>query len=997
MRLRVLGAMEVDGDGGWQPVRALKQRMLLATLLLGGGSPVSIDRLVDQLWPDERPGDPTNQVYLLVSRLRRVFGADGAQLIRTIDPGYVCALAPGDVDAGRFEQLAERGSRALAGGELDLAVQQLTEALELWRGPAYADTSASGAAAAEATRLEQVRLAALESRLDAELRLGRHAAVTGELQRLAEEHPFRERFRGLLMLALYRSGRQAEALEAYGQAHRRLVEELGVEPGPELRDLQQRMLRADPALSGPALELAMVMARPAQLPTDLPSMTGRQAELDQLLALADRVGEHPGAAVIAAIDGMAGIGKTALAVHAAHRVADALPDGQVFLDLHGFTRGLEPLAPATALERLLRSIGVPGEAVPDGVDDRAALWRSRLAGKRLVLLLDNAVSESQVRPLLPGSGCLVLATSRHRLGDLDDAVPVALDVLSSDAAIDLFRLAAGPGRLDGEPEESVAEAVELCGRLPLAIRLLAGRLRKRPAWRLADLLDRLRQDHARVGELDTGKRSVAAAFALSYEPLDPDQRRLFRRLGLHPGADFDAYAAAALADLDLRTAECALEELVDVNLLQSHSFARYTFHDLVRAYAAETAQSEDPEPDCAAAIDRLLSYYTRTAADAMDACVPDRRRQRPEVGAAEVQTPDFGAGNRRALAWLDRERANLVAAGGCAADAGRPARAYQLSNVVSRYLRNGPFNSDAMALHEHHLRAARAEGNRTEEALALWLLGSISFHTSGKATTVDYLRQALALLPEDDRTRRASLLADLSAALRAHSAFSESRDCLRTAAELYREHGDRKGEAHALCGMSEVAQVLGEFEAAEEHGLRAVALAEEFGDSWTRAYSHHSLGFTYVAMARHESALEHLRVALRLGVESGRRHDECIIHALIGTALCGLGRDGEALESAERGLALAREIQFGNGELEASHSLGEVLLACGRAEEAVEHLTVALDLAVRLEQPLDEAREHKVLGAAVAELGRSGEAHEHRQWAQELYTQLGVPARPEPA
>jgi DNA-binding SARP family transcriptional activator/Tfp pilus assembly protein PilF len=991
MRLRVLGAMEVRGDGGWLPVRALKQRVLLATLLLGGGAPVSIDRLVDQLWPEERPSDPANQVYLLVSRLRRVFGTDGAQLIRTTDPGYVCALQPDDVDAGRFERLSERGSRALADGELDQAVRFLSEALELWRGPAFADTSASEAAAVEASRLEQVHLATLESRLDADLRLGRHAAVTGELQQLVDEHPFRERFRGLLMLALYRSGRQAEALEAYGHAHSRLVEELGVEPGLELRDLHQRMLRADPALSGPAFELATAAVTPAQLPTDLPSMTGRQAELDQLLALADRVGEHPGTAVIGAIDGMAGIGKTALAVHAAHKLAGRFPDGQVFLDLHGFTQGLEPLAPATALERLLRSIGVPGEEIPDGVDGRAALWRSRLAGKQLVLLLDNAVSESQVRPLLPGSGCLVLVTSRHRLGDLDDAVPVALDVLSAGEAIELFRLAAGPDRLTGEPAEAVAEAVELCGRLPLAIRLLAGRLRKRPAWRLADLLERLRHG---TFELDTGNRSVAAAFALSYEPLDKDQRRLFRLLGLHPGADFDAYAAAALAELDVDVAERILEELVDVHLLQSHSFARYSFHDLVRAYAAETAHREDSASDRAEAMDRLLGYYVSTAAKAMDAYAPARRHLRPSVQPSAARVPDFGEDKRRALAWLDQERANLVA---LAVDTGRPAQVCQLSALLNRYLVNGVYNSDARTLYEQHLRAAQALGDRVEEAMALWLLGDLAYDTTGRAAALDYLRQALARLPEDDMLRRAGLLNDLSTVYCSTSRFAEATDCLRQASAAYRELGERIGEANALRGLAEVAQVLGEFDTAQEHALQAIELARESGDVSVLANCHHSLGLTYISMGRYESAHEQLSTALLLCQECGHRPGESVVRALLGNALRGMGQHAEALESAERGLALAREIQFGNGELEAQQALGETLLACGRAAEAVEHLTSALDLAVRLEQPLDEARAHRVLGDAVHGLGRPAEAHDHRRQAADLYARLGVPMRPEPA
>jgi DNA-binding SARP family transcriptional activator len=988
MRLRVLGEMEVRGSEGWLPVRALKQRMLLATLLLGRGSPVSIERLIDQLWPDEQPRDPANQVHLLVSRLRRLFGADGSEVIQTVRPGYLLTLAPEGTDADRFEQLAEQGSRALGKDQPEQAVDALAEGVALWRGPAYTDALSCAAVAAEAERLEQVRLAVLEARLDAELRLGRHATVAGELRGLVDDHPFRERLSALLMLALYRSGRQADALEAYQRAYRRLDEELGVQPGPELQDLHQRMLQGDPAL-GPAVENAAAATKPAQLPTDLSSMTGRRAELEGLLALADRGGHRPGAVVISAIDGMAGIGKTALAVHVAHKLAGKFPDGQVFLDLHGFTHGLAPLSPATALDRLLRSIGVSGEEIPDTVESRAALWRTRLAGKQLLLLLDNAASESQVQPLLPaGSGCLVIVTSRHRLGDLDDAVPVSLDVLSASDAVALFYKVAGPGRLDRETAELVGDAVDLCGRLPLAIRLLASRLRKRSAWRLADLLERLRDDRARVIELDTGRRSVAAAFGVSYEQLDDEQRRVFRLLGQHPGADFDAYAAAALADLDVSAAERVLEGLVDVHLLQLRSYARYAFHDLLRAYAADIARQEDSRSDRVAATDRLLDYYAYTVSKAVDAYAPARRHFRLRVPPVPASVPDFGAAEDRALAWLDAERTNLVAATEHAVVGGRPMQACRLSRLLSRYVRNGAYNSDAKTLYEHHLLAARAEGNRTEEALALWLLGTLYFYTTNRAEALDYYRRALACLPDDDRVSRAGLLSDLSAALRARSRFAEARDNLRQAVDTYHEIGDRIGEANALCGLSDVAQFLGDFGAAHSHGLRAVALGRESGDRSTEAYSQQSLGLAYSAMARYETALDHLSTALRLYREGNSRPYESFVLAQLGNALRGLGRHGESLEHSERGLSIAREIRYCNGECESHQAIGETLLACGRTAEAVDHLEQALELATLLEQPVAQARAHEALGSAVHDLGQPDEAREHRQQALDIYAGL---------
>jgi len=463
--------------------------------------------------------------------------------------------------------------------------------------------------------------------------------VAAELPALIATQPFRERLRGQLMLALYRCGRQAEALSVYAETRTLLTDELGVEPGPGLVRLHRQVLTADPALEP---------AAPRTLPYDLADFSGRGADMDRLLTAADAV-------VISAIDGMAGIGKTALAVHAAHRLADRYPDGQLFFDLHAHTAGAQPVEPDVALEMLLRMLGIPAAAIPEGLEQRTARWRTELARRRVLVVLDNAASAAQVRPLLPGTPrCLALITSRRRLGVIEGATVVSLDVLPAGDALHLFGAVAGPARVAAEPA-AAAEVIELCGYLPLAIRIAGTRLAQRPNWTVASLAHRLRAETGRLPELTLGDRGVGLAFAMSYAHLSPTQQQLFRLLGLHPGADFDRYSAAALADVPPRRAESLLEALVDAHLLRHSANGRYTFHDLLREYAHGLARTDGDEP-----LARLHDYFLAAATSAGDLISREARRFEPSLTHPPRHLPRL-ADLDAALSFMTAEHQSLLA------------------------------------------------------------------------------------------------------------------------------------------------------------------------------------------------------------------------------------------------------------------------------------------------------------------------------------------------
>ncbi|GGO10540.1 SARP family transcriptional regulator [Microbispora rosea subsp. aerata] len=929
MRFRVLGALEVR-SGAHRLIRlgAAKQRTLLAVLLLNVNRPVTTDRLLEALWPQRPPRTAVVALRTYVSALRQVLGLAGRgepPLLSTVPGGYQLSVSPADLDLLVFQELADQGRQALGDGLPALAGDRLRRALALWRGRPFEDVPLDPAMEAELILLEERKVAAQETWIEAQLALGHHRDLLAELRAMVMEYPLRERLHAQWMLALYRSGRQAEALAAYHELRLRLRRELGVEPSPPLRLLHRRILTGhadltDGEVAAPAVVRLPDPVKPHQLPRDIVSFTGRTAELARLHALA-RPPDGPAAPVICVIDGMAGVGKTALAVHAAHRLADTFADGQLFVDLHGFTHGVPPVDPADALDQMLCALGVPGEQIPPALDARAALYRTRLAGKRVLVLLDNAAGEAQVRSLLPGTPtCMVLITSRRRLAGLEDVRPLSLDVLPQHDAVTLFTRAASPERLAGQPAELLTEIVELCGRLPLAIRIAAARLRMRSGWTPAHLAERLRDHQHRLGELEVGRLSVTATMDLSYRDLGRGRQDMYRLLGLHPGSDFERYAAAALAGTTPRHAGRLIDDLVDAHLLQEPVPGRYRFHDLLRVHATAALADEDTGADRDAALTRLLDFYADTAADAVDiahprvhpgahsgahsgADAPARPRPHGDRGRRTAAAPDL-RDRARAVQWLETELTNLLATAVYAAGNGRPEHALRLSAALHRHLHTGAHYICARTTHGE---APHPAGDTQLAALCgvadlHLMLGQFTQAAGHFGRVLEIARAA------GDPVGELNALCGLGHVCRAQGETGAAARYLEHSLRIARACGYSDGELNALCGLGEVDLMLGRYASAADRFRRALQIAFRIGDRNAQFESLHGLGRVYQGAGHAERALAYHQIALPIAHALGHRADQArALHGLA-RAYRGLGRRDEAREHWRRALAILSDL-----------------------------------------------------------------------------------------
>ncbi|MFD5825639.1 BTAD domain-containing putative transcriptional regulator [Lentzea sp. NPDC060358] len=893
-QFRVLGPFEVRVQDEVLDLGGPRIRTLLAVLTANAGRVTSVGTMVEALWGPQSPPDAHRTVRSYVSRLRRALAVD--RLIVTHPAGYVLRLDPHVVDARRFERLVEAGRDALSAGRAANAAEQLSVALTLWRGEAYGEFAATPVLRAEAARLEGLRLGAVEDRVDAELATGAGVTLVEELSALTDRHPGRERLWGQLMTALYRAGRQAEALDAFLRARAVLVEQFGLDPSPRLAALHQQVLDNDARLFGVP---AAAPGDPARddLPGDVPDFAGRGDEL-VLLAAARETGRH--AVVIEAIDGMAGVGKTTLAVHAAHRFAPDYPD-RLFIDLHGHASSQRPLSPMAALDALLRALGVPGDRIPQDPDARAALWRAELATRSVLVVLDNAADAAQVRPLLPGtSRSLTLITSRRRLVDLDATQVVSLDVLPQRDAVALFTSVAGG---DGD-ECAVHEVVALCGHLPLAIRIAAARLRARPSWTVRYLADRLRQAHSPLTELEAGDRSVAAAFALSYEHLDAPRRRVFRLLGLHPGPDFDAHAAAALAAVDLPEAERLLERLVDDHLLQEPAPGRYRFHDLVRQHAHAVALTDEPEALRHTALRRVVDYYLHTAHDASRLL----DRQHPPIdlapaGCVPRPLPDGAA----AMAWFDANHGCVLAARVAAEEAGWDTVVWQLAwSLDNFHYRRGHLH-DNITSWRVGLAAAERLGDLAVQARAHRRLGLVYAPLGRDEEALRHLERSLELAGQVGDTvgvAGAHIVLALALAWRKddHGALAH----LTEAMALYRRTGTTRWEIRALSMMGASHTRLGRHARARHFCESALELCVLHNDVYGQADSLDSLGAIAGNTGDHDQARRHYARALRLWRDLDNTYRQAGTLAVLGDTHRDLGEAEAARRCWQEAIDLYR-------------------------------------------------------------------------------------------
>lgn len=716
---------------------------------------------------------------------------------------------------------------------------------------------------------------------------------------------------------------------------------------------------------------------PRYLPHDVPDFAGRDAEIRRLTAAVD-----VGSLVIFAVDGMAGIGKTALAVRLGHALAERYPDGQLFVDLYGFTPGREPLDPAAALETLLRALGVASAKIPHQLEQRAGLWRAEVAARKVLVVLDNAAAIEQVRPLLPGaSGSLVLVTSRRRLTGLETTVSLSLDVLSAQEATALFTSIVGTERAAAE-SDAVAEVLRLCGYLPLATRIAAARLRDRPSWTSSHLAERLRDEQERLAELAVDGRDVAIALAVSCRDLPPAQRRLFRLLSLHLGDSIDAHAAAALLDLRARHSEDLLERLVDQHLLQQPAPGRYVLHDLLRLHGRAMAMAEDDEEARTAAVDRLAGHYLSAASSAMDALYPQHRDRRPKIPATvtlDLSDPHL------ARAWLDRERVNLLAVA-----VGRPAYAVLMSTMIWQYLQTSGDNTGALHLHHTALEQAIARGDGAGEVAVLINLANMYWRLEDHAQARHYYEQALSRCRDlDDRPGQARALANLSLVHLRVGEMRRSADLQEQAIALFGDLGDLAGQATALANLAIAYHGLGESERAVDVLQRAVAICRDLGDMHGLAYGLSNLGDFYLESGRYDLALDCTQKAKDLFERIGERAGTAYAMGTIGQLHRRLGHHDQAATHLARAAAALAELGDIHTRLTALNELAGVMNDTGDFVEALRLYEEVGELA-------DQAGQHQAaafVGAGHAHrgLGRPQEARTSWKQALRLYEELDLP------
>ncbi|MFJ4768156.1 AfsR/SARP family transcriptional regulator [Streptomyces uncialis] len=917
-RFGVLGSIEVWArDGTRLDIGHPRQRWVLGALLADAGTVVTADTLVDRVWGGSAPRSARETLYGYVSRLRRALSGAGVELARD-SLGYRLAVAPAAVDARLFGDLV-RTARAEGGS--DTALDLWEQALGLWRGEAYAGADTPWFNARREL-LAGERLAAELDLTDVRLERGRHGRMLTELAARAADHPLDERITAQLMLALYRAGRASDALAHYRRTSRLLAEELGTDPGPALALLHQRVLAADPLLdpAGPARALpppvAADLAAPAagtapaartagppvprQLPPCPAGFVGRGMELAGLAQVLDAAAGSGGTAVISSIAGTGGIGKTWLALRWAHACLDRFPDGQLHADLRGFDPSGVPVPPDVVTRGFLDALGVDPGAMPSDPGARTGLYRSLTAGRRLLVVLDNARDSAQADPLLPGGGsCAVLVTSRSRLSGLvtaRGAVPVVLDLLDPAEARKLLSGRLGARRTGAEPD-AVGAIVEHCGRLPLALAIVAARAAAHPGFPLSAVADELRDAHGSLDAFESGDHAsdARAVFSWSYRTLSSGAARLFRLLGLHPGPDCAQPAAAGLLGAPVREARSALAELAAAHLVTEHAPGRYALHDLLRAYAAELVAGDDARTR-RAALGRLLDHYAASAHAADRVLAPHRDpldSAPASPGAGAVTPPDHG----RAMEWFGAERPVLVAAVELAAREGFDAQVRELTWALTTYLGRRSLWPD--------LVATQLLGLRTADRLG-------------------------------DHRWRARCHVELANARGEGGRPDEAHQHLAQAVDLFQELGDRVGEGHARLSLGWLYERQGDKSAALDQDVRALALFRAAGHPAGEARALNAVGWDHAQLGDHARAAAHCRQALTVQRKLGDVRGEANTWDSLGFAYQHLGEHGRAADCYRRAVELNRTVGHRFNEAEALAHLGDVGDATGDHAAALE-------------------------------------------------------------
>ncbi|MEU7206302.1 BTAD domain-containing putative transcriptional regulator [Streptomyces sp. NPDC045470] len=956
---------------------------------------------------------------------------------------YTLEILPERIDWHRFRALVSRARRLSDDGGDDRAVALLHQADDLWRGDPLAGLPGSWAERTRTSLAEQ-RLSATTSRIAMQLRLGRFSEVVGVLCSLVDQFPDDETLLGYYMLACYGCGRHADALRIYQEARRKLRTELGSDPSEELARIHQRILRRVPArevlFDGPqhAPDTFRTDYAPHNLPRQV-ALVGRRPEMRRfhaVIAAASRTEGDGYASIVAleAISGMAGVGKTALAVNAASALGRHFPDGQLYIDLRTHARVQEPMSAATALATLLRLLGVPATAIPAALEERTDLWRTMLSHKRAVIILDDAADTDQVRPLLPGlSPSLIIITSRRHLAGLPGAHSLALDVLPPQDAVALFRTFSGQERT--QDTTGISRIVSLCGHLPLAIEIAANRFNARPAWSLADLRERLTRGPGRLAELHDGYSEVARAFEMSYLTLTPAQQSAFRRLALHLGAEFGPHAASALMGLPPQQTERLLESLLYCHLLQEPRPDRYRFHDLLGEYARALAHSEDDEETRDQAVQRLIDYYL-SATETADALVypqrPRMARQRADSTTGTVGTRLPWRDAEAAKEWLVTERSNLLTVERHARTHGIPRQAALLSHALAEFLdaechwvdtdrmqrhavdhwkqagdqralclalldlsatrTNTGHYPEAMAAARHALELARATHAPDAEADALRKLGILHWNHGRNHEALAAHREAIAVHVRSGNTwGQARCENNYAISLLHLGKHQEALEYFTRAIDTFQQAGDRRNSAKCINNLGDLHLQVGDVELARRTYETSLALTMDVGSLSDVATMQANLaGLLSASADRHDvaSGMDMFRECLFTFRRLGDRKNEGNALIGLGTAHFGLGQFTEAATHHQQALTLARSIGAAQEEARALRCLGSAEAALGHLAVAAEHLCAAISLAHRIHFPEEEARATDALAEVRLREGSREAAQELWRQAFELFNGL---------
>jgi DNA-binding SARP family transcriptional activator len=1019
----------VTRDGNAITLGAAMLRRLLAVLLCRGGRAVQVSVLTEALWGEVPPRSARKTLQVYVRRLRQALGED--KRIVHGEGGYAASIMPREMDSRCFEELAELGRHAWQKADLETARALLEEALGLWRGPAYADLGEIPIIADEARRLAEQRSLAHEELVAVNVDLGRHAAVIVELSGMTDELPYRERLCAMLMLSLYRAGRQVDALKVFHRAYATLAEELGVEPGPLLRRVHEYILRDDETLTGsaqeillhagglapsgpgraavirpnpdradegagPAQDVAAATSGPAMLPADIVDFTGRHEQVELLL---DRLsGARRSAAVpVVSVAGRAGVGKTTLAVHVAHRLRTDFPDGQLYADLHGVAGGSRaPADPGEVLGRFLIALGMQARALPAGLEARAESYRALVAGRRVLVVLDNAAGERQVHPLLPGSPtCAVMVTSRRRLGGLSALVLELSGFDPSSARVLLERVAGTAGRVAAEPD-AATEITELCGHLPLAIRIAAARLAAREHWSLAHLARVLRDERRRLDELAIGDLSVRASLALGYGTLTAGAKRAFRLLALLDAPTFTAWAAAALLGISAEQADNHIDELLDAGLFSWNGTDacgqhRYRFHDLVRLYARERGEAEETPQQRTAALTRALGAWLALA-EAADQRLTERvaadirgaaRRWRMDPATTRLLVAD-------PLAWFDSERSALIACVAQARNAELDELAWELSACMINYLAFRGLHGDWAHAHELALEICTQADNHLGKAVMsrnLGLLRMTGVRTS-PLTALDKTDEALTTFQGlGNQHGEVDVLSLRVFSLRHRGDHDQALGCADRAMTEAESIDYMLGQARLWYGRALIHREQGRYERAITCARASLDLAKQTGTAHERVLAL----WEWAAACRDEETACQVMHRLCDGIAECDRRNERLLKAYLQLSLGDLHRRYKwpgARDLLMSGLSVMNKHAVLVGQSVGLRMLGQLDDNDNRPDRALTHLTKAVELTALLRNTHEQALACTALGHAHNNRGAHDAAKNAWHNAHRLFEQI---------